>query len=140
MDFGLKIDDRELMRMLDKLPDRVENRVVRRAVAAGGTPILRAQRSLVPVKSGKLKASLAKKTKIYDQSGTAVAMIGPRIKKGTYHGYHGHLIEKGHINVDGSFTPGEHFMEIAQETAEAEAIGRKRKKLVEGIMKEAAAL
>ena len=132
----LTTDARLLMKQLHRLGPKVEQKVSRRAVAFGATPILQAMRQEVPIAEGTLRDSLGKKTKTYRQSGTAVAMTGPRIG-GKHAGYHGHLIENGKINVDGSFTPGNPFMARAQDKARPDAIQRMTRKLAEGIEQEA---
>lgn len=133
---ALQTDARKLMRQLHRLGPKIEGKVSRRAVSAGATPILRAMKDEVPIDQGTLKASLGKKTKLYKRSGTAIAMTGPRIKGGQS-GYHGHLIENGKVNVDGSFTPGNPFMARAQDKAASEARRVMHAKLAAGIEQEA---
>lgn len=126
---ALDIDATKLMKQLDKLPSIVSGKISRKAVNAGSLPILKAARASVPVgETGNLKESLGRKTQLYKRSETAVAMVGPRIKGG-HLGYHGHLVEYGHINADGSFTPGHPWLSTAQHTAGPAAINRMRQKL-----------
>lgn len=136
MKTALEVDSRRLMRQLHRLGPKVERKVARRAVSFGATPIARKMRQEVPVEEGTLRESIGKKTKAY-RNGTAIAMTGPRIR-GKHRGYHGHLIENGKINADGSFTPGNPFMARAQESARPQAINRMQAKLAEGIEQEAA--
>ena len=134
---ALTTDSRKLMKQLHRLGPKIEGKVSRRAVGFGATAILKAMRQRVPVGDGTLRDSLGKKTKLYKQTGTAVALTGPRVK-GKHRGYHGHLIENGKINADGSFTPGNPFMARAQDAAGPEAIGRMQSKLAQAIEQQAA--
>lgn len=138
METGIEFDERELMRDLDRLSDAVETRVSRKAVMAGSSPILREMKSEVPEDEGTLRKSLGRKSKVYGRE-TAVAMTGPRVR-GKHQGYHGHLIERGHIAADGSFVPGDPFMERAQKQSEAAARRAMLDKLDTEVQREAAKL
>ena len=113
---GFTADATKLMRTLSLMPQKVQRRVAGKAVRAGGKPILQAQKAGVAVDKGTLKKSLGVKVKTYRRSLTALSMIGPRVS-GKYAGFHGHLIERGHIAVDGSFVSPKPFMQPANDTA-----------------------
>lgn len=69
--------EREIVRALRKLDDRLVRRVMRKAVRAGANPIVRTARQNVPRSTGLLRKSLGTKVKTYN-NGTIVAIIGPR--------------------------------------------------------------
>lgn len=132
-----KTDARALVRDLEKLGPKLETRIAKRAVGFAATPIARAMRQAAPIgETGNLRKSIGKKSKAY-QSGTSVALVGPRISD-SHLGFHGHLVERGHVNRDGSYTPAHPFMEPAAEQAKPEARARLLSKLQEEIRKELA--
>lgn len=134
---AMTVDDRRLMTIFRTLPDKVARKVGRAAVNAGATPVLKAAKGEVPVGlTGNLRKSLGKKTKYYRRSGSSVAMVGPRIGGG-HLGYHGHLIEDGHVNRDGSFTPGNPWLKRATSQTEQAARAAIKSKLAQGIVQEA---
>ncbi len=57
------LGDRELMRKLDKLSDKVGRRVLRKAMRAASTPVVKAVRQRVPVDEGTLKKAIGRKFK-----------------------------------------------------------------------------
>lgn len=136
---NFSLDSKDLRRQFGRLPDVVSRKVARKAVNAGSTPILQTARKQVPVVTGTLKQSLGKKTKVYKNSDVALSMVGPRIS-GKWAGYHGHLVEFGHINVDGSFTPGNPFLRRSQEIAKPKVIQKMHSKFATEIEKEVAKL
>ena len=72
--------DKELMRKLDKLSAKIGRRVLRKAVRAGGAPIVKAAKSRVPKDTGNLKKSIGQRFKWYNMSQTMVTVVGPRIR------------------------------------------------------------
>ena len=93
MNIEIKMGD--LLKNLQKLPEKVQKRVVNGAIRASAKPIIKEARRRVPVKTGNLKKSIGVtkgKTK-----GTIVTYhISPR-KGGKYDGFYGKWIEFGHI-------------------------------------------
>jgi HK97 gp10 family phage protein len=137
--------DKALARTFRTLGDRVKRKVLRQSVNAAGTPVVKAARTKAPDRSGLTKKSLGKKLKTYAKTGTVVGIIGPRTSvvgevDGRKHwpAKIAHLVEKGHINRDGSFTPPHPFLGPAFDESQGEAAGVMRAKLAEGVMKEAA--
>ncbi|MEM8783070.1 MAG: HK97 gp10 family phage protein [Planctomycetota bacterium] len=134
---GFEIDrasERDLRRRFGRLPTKVAGRVSRRAVSAGLTPVLREARREVPVDTGVLLGSLGRKTKAYGD--LSIGLAGPRIR-GKHRGYHGHLVHDGYVAADGTFVPGNPFLERANQAAESQAQAAMTKKLADGIEKEA---
>jgi len=93
--------DKELMRRLDVLPDRMRKRVIGPAVSQALTPVRRAMRAGAPRESDTLRLSITKKTKKY-RSGVIYGAVGPKKSfSSTYKGrrrvpYHYvHLAEEG---------------------------------------------
>lgn len=135
---------KELARLLEDLPGKVQKKVLRQGVSAASTPILKAIRGRVPKRSGLTKKSMARKVKTY-KSGTVVSIMGPRkdaaaMYKGKLHkpSKIAHLVEKGHINRDGSLTPPHPFMRPAFESTKGEALNIMADKMGTGIEREAA--
>ena len=130
-------DLKTLMQQFQRLGERTARKVSKAAVSAGATVVLRHARQEVPVHTGTLKASLGRRVKHYPASATAVAVIGARIS-GQKRGFHAHLVEDGHVNVDGSFTPGNPWLRRSVDAAEPQAVDRMHRKLIDGIEREAA--
>jgi len=73
--------DRDLMRKLDKLEAKVGRNVLRKAMRAGSTPIVKDAKARAPVgDTGNLKKSIGRRFKWYNAQGTYVVVVGPRIK------------------------------------------------------------
>jgi HK97 gp10 family phage protein len=136
---------KELERALKTLGERTQRKVVRQAVNAAATPMLKAARAGVEVESGLLKESLTKKVKTYTESGTIVAIIGPDTQtKGEFNGEprwpakYAHLVENGHLTPDGTFVPPHPFLRPAYDSTEGQALDVMKTKLGKGIEREAA--
>jgi len=133
--------DKQLVALCRELPKRVVKKHQRRAVSAGGTPILQAARADAAVESGLLKKALVKKVKTYP-SGNAAAIVGAnRAKVGEFKGrkrvpaHYIHLVEEGH---DGPApAPAHPFLEPAFESVKAEAVRTTQAKLKAGVEDEA---
>lgn len=137
--------DKALAKTFKTLGERVQRRVLRQAVNAASTPVVKAARSKARKQSGLLKKSLGKKVKTYPEKMTVVGIIGPRRDvQGEYKGVkrvpanYAHLIEGGKINSDGSYTPPEPFLRPAYDETEGQALNVMRDKLASGVVKEAA--
>ena len=130
-------DERKLMGQFQRLEHSTRHKLGRRAVNAGGTVMLRAARQEAPVgPTGNLRASMGNRTRNYKESSTAVAVIGARIS-GAKRGFHAHLVHDGHIAQDGSYVPGNPFMDRAARRSERDAYKRMGDKLADDIRKEA---
>jgi HK97 gp10 family phage protein len=136
--------DKALAKTLKRLGVRVQRRVMRQAVNAATTPIVKAARSRAPKRSGLLKKSLGKKVRTYAEKMTVVGIVGPRTNVvGEHEGkkvrpaLYSHLVERGFIAADGSFVPPQPFLEPAMAEAEGQAVDIMREKLAAGVVKEA---
>jgi hypothetical protein len=134
----ITFDEKKLMALFGSLPDKVANKVARRAVNAGVTVVSRAIRNETPVQEGTLKKSIGNKVKQYGRHrDRTVAIIGPRISGG-HRGFHGHLVHNGHVAVDGSFVAGNPFVRRTMDAVGELAQARLREQLAGGIEREAA--
>lgn len=68
----------ELLLQLHALPEAIENKWCKKAMAQGGKVIADAAKSLCPSETGILRRSIGVKAKVYKPSHTSVAIIGPR--------------------------------------------------------------
>jgi HK97 gp10 family phage protein len=141
---GFDIDARDHRRALKLLGERVAKRVSRKAVTAGSAPIVKATRAGAPQESGLLAKSIGRKIKAFGDTGNAYAIVGARRDVvGEFNGQtrrpanYLHLIELGHINADGSFTPGNPFVKRASESTREQAQAAVRAKLESEIKREA---
>lgn len=91
------------MRRLKEFPRRVEKRVLRKSIRAGGNPFLKTARSSAPRRNGLFKRSLALKVKVYP-GGTVVAIIGQRKNK-RFNKAKLRLKKKGGISGAGELVP-----------------------------------
>lgn len=110
-----KVDGlQEITRVLEELDGKLRKKVLRKAVSAAGSLMLKRAKQLAPAETKLLRKSLGRKVKVYS-SGVAVAIVGPRKgyrqqilrKKGKWRaappppsGYadptkYGHLVELG---------------------------------------------
>jgi len=71
--------DKQLERKLARLPDRVLNRVVRRASAKAMIPVSRSAKANAPRETGLLAKSIGRKTKVFKSGGTVQTVVGPRL-------------------------------------------------------------
>lgn len=139
------IGGKELERKFRTLAERVQRKVLRGAVSAGATPVMKATKGKVKIETGTLQLSIGKKVKAYSKTGSVVGVIGPRFQvTSMYKGrkrrpaFYAHLAEKGHIAANGTFVPGNHAVENAAAESESQAMGTISDKLAKGVMKEAA--
>jgi HK97 gp10 family phage protein len=90
----IEIHVQDMLKELQKLPEKVQKRVVNGAVRASAKPIIQEARALVPVKTGNLKKSIGVTKR--RQKGTIVEYnVSPR-KGGKYDGFYGLFVEFGH--------------------------------------------
>ncbi len=80
---------------LDKLPAKIEQRVVRGALRAAAKPMLEAARTNVPIKSGALRDSIRLSSSVDRRAGEIVVQVkaGGKTKRGDP--YYAHMIEFG---------------------------------------------
>jgi HK97 gp10 family phage protein len=140
------IGEKQLRKILATLPGKVRRKVLRQALNAAGTPILKEARARAneSKESGTLKKSLKKKVKVFP-SGTGVVMIGPdKETSGEFNGkkriprYYAHLVENGHIDASGKFVPGKPFLRPAFDSKSGESLNVLKQKLADGVVREAA--
>lgn len=70
----------QTLRALDGVKRGVRNRVIRAAVNAASTPVLKEIKSRVPKETGLLRRSIGRKMWTAKRTGTVIAIIGPRRK------------------------------------------------------------
>jgi len=107
---GLKeIDD-----VLKGMPLILQDRVLKTAHADAAKPLTEAARALAPLgKTGNLKSSIGvERVSMKKVDAIGLVQVGPR-RRGGHKGFHGHLIEFGKTNRDGSKTTATPFMEPA---------------------------
>lgn len=138
---------KELERTFKTLGERVQRKVLRSAVSAASTPIVKAAKANAEdsKESGTLKKSLGRKIKTYKDTQTVAAIIGPRTSvTGTWKGRkrwpakYAHLVERGHIDEKGNFVPPKPFLKPAYDSTEHQALNVMSNKLAEGVTREAA--
>ena len=115
-------------------------RVQKAAMNAATQVFLKAIRRLMPVESGLLKKSLAKKIsakglKVKGIVGSDVSVIGP---DGVRAARHLHLVEKGFQHESGKVVPGQFPVRRGFEAGKAQALSVYQQKLSSGIAKEVA--
>ena len=96
------LGDKELLRALNLLPDRIYRKVVRQMTGRMATPVVKAaKRNLKAVQSDKARGvlvkNLRKKTKTYKADGAVVTLVGGKWPEAA----HAHLVEFGHRMVVG---------------------------------------
>lgn len=139
---GKMSGEKALNRKLSRLKEAVNRRVLRKAVTAASKPVLKEAKAKAPKETGLLKKSLGRRTKTYRNSGTAVAVVGPREgfkKEVTVNGKtevrnpvkYAHLVEYGTIQ-----TAAHPFLRSAWEGTKAVARSAMVKAIEDGIDKE----
>jgi len=133
---------RRLLRKFNRLPSRVQKRVLRQAVKAAGKPVIKAARAKCPTESKLLKKSIGSKVKVYRTSGTIVLIIGPRTNySGEFEGKkrnpknYAHLVHDGFTTRDGRFVKGTPFLKAAHKEQKNQAIAIMKTKLRDGVTK-----
>jgi len=122
-----------LRKALQALPASIANRVGRRAVAAGADVVQAYIEANTPVgPTGNLLASQDKALKSYRQSDTHVAVVGSVVGKAPHH----HLVHDGHIAADGSFVPGNPYLQRATEKADGPAQAAMLAEIEAGVARE----
>lgn len=83
-----------LEKALQKLPRKIRMRYLRKALRAGGRPIVREARLRVPKRTRNLYRSIG--TVVKKERGELRAYVGTRRGGKRYDGWYGHLVEFGH--------------------------------------------
>lgn len=136
--------DRELVKALKSLGPRVAKKVLRQALSAGATPVVKSAKQSVATESGLLKKALGKRVKVNKRSGFGSARIGARTNvQGDYKGEtrvpwrYGHLVELGHIDSLGNHVAAQPYLRPAADENETKVVQVMGDKLAEGIKREA---
>ena len=137
----------KLKKKLERLERRGAKAVVRKAARAGGTVLLRGVRSSVPVNEGLVKKMMALKVSNRGLSATSIvgadvarlqnAANAPEESPEHRPSNIDHLLEYGHVNRDGSFTPPTGFMRYAADATMPAAEAAYTSKLASEIEREA---
>lgn len=137
--------DKQLEKALRSLGPKIAKKVLRQAISAAATPVVKSAKANVTERTGLLKKSLGKKVKVNKRRGTASARVGARSNvQGEVDGKAhipakiAHLVELGHIAADGSHVPAQPFLRPAADENEHKAVQVMSDKLAAGIKKEAA--
>lgn len=117
---GFNLDLKPFIDSLKSVDQKIRDTAVRDALDAGAAFVLHAARAGAPQETGILAESIDVKRKVFSESGTGYAVVGPltsveSITRVPWR-YH-HLVELGKINRDGSFTPGNPFLKRATESS-----------------------
>lgn len=141
----MKIDaklfgNKETQWMFHNLPDKVQRRVIRKAVNAAATPVTKQLRRNLPKDTGALKRAVAKKTITNHDKTLITGLVGVNRKKeyaGKKGGRYFHLVENGHITADGKFVPGKWALKRAFESTKSQREKQFGTKMGKEIEKEA---
>lgn len=125
MSQGFRLDPGPTIAVLKQLESRLRDQVIAKALNAGADVIVPVAQNGAARVTGALGESIGKKIVVYRDSGTGVAVIGPRTDftaDGRVPWRYHHLVELGKINRDGSFTPGNPFLKRATEETRERAL------------------
>lgn len=126
---GLK----EIDQVIKGLPSQIQDRVLKTAHADAAKPLISIAKQLVPKgKTGNLEQSIGiERVSMRKTDEIGLVLVGPR-RRGGNKGFHGHLIEYGKTNRDGSKTSPKPFMAPAFEQSKttvergiSESLGKK---------------
>jgi len=112
---------KEIDLVLRSLPKELSDKVLKQAHSDAAIPLVNAAHFLAPVgKTGNLADSIGvEKIGIARGGSIGQVNVGPR-RKGGFKGFHGHLIEYGKTNRDGSQSKPHPFMAPAFEQTKSE--------------------
>lgn len=110
---------------INKVLDQVERRGMKDALLKAATPMVKKTKQLAPRRTGALRRSIGKKGTTDPRTQSARVRIGPRRNRrtGMPATRYAHLVEFGHMAVDGSFVPPYPFMRPAFESTKRESRG-----------------
>lgn len=105
---------KEIDAVLKGMPLQLQDRVLKTAHTDAAKPLVDTAKSIVPVgKTGNLKDSIGvERISLKRTNEVGLVAVGPR-RKGGKKGFHGHLIEFGKTNRDGTKSKKFPFMEPA---------------------------
>lgn len=105
---------KEIDKALKGLPIQLQDRILKNAHADAAKPLIATAKNIVPVgKTKNLQSSIGvERVSLKKSNEVGLVQVGPR-RKGGSKGFHGHLIEYGKTNRDGSKTTPQPFMEPA---------------------------
>ena len=139
------IGDKALEKKLKTLGERVQRKVLRSAVSAAATPVVKSAKQRAKKQSGLLKRAMGKKIVTNKARQSVTAVIGARKEvQGEYRGKprkpsrYSHLVEKGYIDEAGEHVPPQPFLTPALEETRGQSESILHSKLAEGVLREAA--
>ena len=102
---------KEIDSVLKGVPNQLQDRGLKTAHADAAKPLINAAKAIVPVgKTSNLKSSIGvERIALKKSNVVGLVQVGPR-RKGGSKGFHGHLIEFGKTNSNGTKTKPQPFM------------------------------
>jgi len=89
------IGDKELRKILEKLPEKVDVRLLNAAGRRAAKPLVRSARRKAPSKTGNLRKSIGTRAR-RAENGVSTIVIGPRTgKRQKFDGWYAHFVEFG---------------------------------------------
>lgn len=134
---------KEIDQLMKAWPLEVSDKILSQAHSDAAFPLIAAAHLLAPVgKTGNLAESIGvERVGIKRGGDVGQVAVGPR-RRGGFKGYHGHLIEYGKTNRDGTRTQAKPFMAPAFNNTKAEverlianAIGKRMMTVAKRILK-----
>lgn len=140
-------NSKEVQAYFDGLTERLQRKVIRQAIAAGGTRLVKEVRKVLKAEQSReprrrpqnkpLSRTIAKKAWSKPRKGLIGTVVGPKYPEGA----HGHLVERGHRIVTKAGDTGRRtralgFQELAEQIVEPEIRQAQRAKLAAAIQKE----
>lgn len=120
---------KEIDAVLKGLPLQFQDRVLKNTHADAAKPGVNAAKAIVPVDKGTLRDAIGiERVSIKRTNEVGLVQFGP-LRGGGKKGYHGHLIEFGKTNRDGSKTKAQPFMEPAFNQTKGEIENRIKESL-----------
>lgn len=131
---------KELLRKLKKLgSESIAKRVLRKVTNAATTPLLRAVRENIPVRTGALKKSIAKKItgRRFRYNGIVGSDLSKKLLDGEPVARQLHLVEEGFEHVGGVVVAGQHPLQRGFDSSHKACESVYAQRLAEEIEKEA---
>jgi HK97 gp10 family phage protein len=111
---------KEIDSVLKGLPNQLQDRVLKNAHADAAKVLVRDAQNSAPVKTGNLRKSIGvERISIKKTNSVGLVRIGPR-RKGGFKGFHGHLVEFGKTNRDGTRSKANPFFEQSYNRTKAQ--------------------
>lgn len=93
------IGDKELRKILEKLPGKVDVRLLKAAARRAAKPLVKSARRKAPSKTGNLRKSIGT-IGLRSHNGAAAVFVGPRSgRRNKYDGWYAHFVEFGSRGV-----------------------------------------